>query len=347
MSQDFRGDDSAAIREMETLYGDAAMGQPQAPVTEQPAAPAAAKKPDEPAKAPTEAKKDEAKPDEKPQLSFEELHNNYKNVQGALASTRAEAREQKRLNDALAKQVETLQREMLRVREQTGDIEPINPQQQAATELEQMRAQMQEMREAQERQAAERELTEYTDRGEREFVQKAPDFQDAVIHLATQRLNELAFLMPDTPQMQEFAASRGFSDLRGFYGAMIQAEFQGMAKQAQQYGRNPAEMIYNVAKQRGYQGKAAQQQQAASQQIAPQNGQQAHAQATSIQIQAPSPVGTIRRGQEAAVTLNGGGVRSSNEVENLSLDELANLFKQDPVAGETQFKKMVRAGLIT
>ena len=53
----------------------------------------------------------------------------------------------------------------------------------------------------------------------------------------------------------------------------------------------------------------------------------------------------IRKGQEAAQTLNGGGQPSGN-VETMSMNDLADLYIKDPAAADAMFSKMRASGLI-
>ena len=73
---------------------------------------------------------------------------------------------------------------------------------------------------------------------EREFVQTTPDYHEAGAFLRTARAQELAALGVDPYRAQQIVA----------------AESVQLAHAALQHGRNPAQVIYTLAKTRGYAG---------------------------------------------------------------------------------------------
>lgn len=94
-----------------------------------------------------------------------------------------------------------------------------------------------EQRAAAERQAA--ETNRFVDRYRKDaetYTQEAPDFGDAYAHLKTSRAQELEAMGLDGGQVAR---------------QLIQEEFQ-IAQMAYQAGKNPAEVLYAVARQRGY-----------------------------------------------------------------------------------------------
>jgi hypothetical protein len=77
---------------------------------------------------------------------------------------------------------------------------------------------------------------------ETEFRIGAPDYDQAVQHLMTRRLEELAAIGYAPEQRMQ----------------ILQNEALSVAVQAMQAGRNPAEAVYSLAKMRGYQPPQAQ-----------------------------------------------------------------------------------------
>ena len=207
MSQEFAaqpteslGDDAALIQDMQKQFGDAPAETAKQPEPEKSAAP--------------EVKKDEPKKDEaKPERNWEELERNYKNLQGALGESRAEARESKRIMEEMRTQVTNMQALMQRMREQSGDLPEPDPQRQFVDHVRGLTKEVETLRRESEEQREMRELTEFAVRAEQEFQAKSPDYMQAVNHLAQSRMTELAYLMPDTAQMQDYAAQAGYKSV--------------------------------------------------------------------------------------------------------------------------------------
>lgn len=87
---------------------------------------------------------------------------------------------------------------------------------------------------------------------EHEFAAQTPDYAQAVIHLKDQRNKELE--------------AAGWAD-PGERRQIMDAETQNVAQRALQMGKNPAQVVYELAKVRGFQAPAPQQQ------AAPETGQ--------------------------------------------------------------------------
>jgi paraquat-inducible protein B len=77
---------------------------------------------------------------------------------------------------------------------------------------------------------------------ENAFMQKNPDYKDAVTYVQSRRVNELRTMGYDEQAAMQVLAQDAFA----------------LSQRAQQLGQSPAELIYNLAKQTGYAAKAAQ-----------------------------------------------------------------------------------------
>jgi hypothetical protein len=113
-------------------------------------------------------------------------------------------------------------------------------QQQLHQAINQNAMQMAEFQRQQQAQVAIQQLSQAVVRNEAEFVQKAPDYMQAVEYLAQQRAAELAADGLD----DDLAAGRAREELRNL--ALTRA----------MQGQNPAEVAYKLAKARGYAPKA-------------------------------------------------------------------------------------------
>jgi hypothetical protein len=109
---------------------------------------------------------------------------------------------------------------------------------------------------------------------EREFIAQTPDYAQAVDHLANQRRLELA--------------EAGYTDAAE-REVILRNEALQLAQRALQSGRNPAEMLYGVAKVRGWKATEAATAQAEQPATAATNGQQR--------------IDTVRAGQQQARSL--------------------------------------------
>lgn len=306
-----QSEDDRAYAELQKEFGDMEGTAPaEAPKTE--AAPVE--------KVP-EPKADEVKKDEppKPERNFEELERNYKNLQGALSEERTSRRE-------LAEQVRNMQALFAQVRA---------PQQQQQIEQDPVKV-LADLLQAQDdkinavvgmtrEQREQEELMKFAVQEEQKFAARTPDYNQAVAHLVNARRQELAFMLPDgDPRAEDAARQNGLQSVAALRDRIMMQERDGIAKQARDYGRSPAEMIYAIAKARGYAP--------APQQSAPPPVAQA-------------PLETIKRGQEAANSLSGGG-RASESGDGMSMPDLLDLYIKDPEAGDVMFNKMRKAGLL-
>lgn len=142
--------------------------------------------------------------------------------------------------------------------------------------------QARQRQQAEQQQAMQREFLVRYQAAAAEFAQAKPDFMAAYSHLRADRAAELAAMGFAGPQAQHI---------------LEQEEF-GIAAQAFQQGRNPAEVMYALAARRGY--KAAE---------------------AKPEPKAPD-LATIAKGQQAAGTLSGSG---SAAPPDLTLESVANM----------------------
>lgn len=290
---------------------------------------------DAPAEAVVETKTEPApeaiKAEDKPKdpLPYDELDKRHKNLQGALAETRGEMRQYRENSEKLANQLANMQ-EFLRVQQaqrqapaqQQDDLAPLREYlgkiEQTATQAEQ-RAQQVEQRWTQ--QSEEQRLGQHVVQLERQFMAQAPDYMPALEYLAKSRMDELSVFYPDdSASAMDAAANAGFRSVAELRQAVMANEQKTLAKQAVATNQNPAELLYRIAKQRGF---------AAPRQAEPVK---------------PAALESVRRGQAAAQSLSGGGATNSGS-DDMSVDDLANMYLEDPDAADKMFAKMKAKGL--
>jgi hypothetical protein len=140
--------------------------------------------------------------------------------------------------------------------------------------------------------AQQAQLADALTAAEMQFAATVPDYEDATQHYTQQRAQELALFGNSPMQIRE----------------IMRNEALGIAQVAFQQGRNPAELAYSLAKQRGYAGKKAE---------AP---------------KAPEPdaqrqIETLAKGSAASMSLGTAG-GAPNE-GGLSLKALADMSNED------------------
>lgn len=302
------------------------------------------------AKAPAEPK---SSPEpEKPKPSYDQLESNYKNAQGAF---KAERDARKRAEDQIAnynKAIEEL-REQRRQRVEQANPQPEAPKIPDVNEdpighfsarlaerdkvIEQLLHQNQQTSQQSQAQQQEQIFWNHVSHAEAEFRKTSPkvtvngqetsDYDAACEHLKQHRMSELAYLYPDeSPIAAREAQQYGFPSPGHLRMAILQQDAVAIAHRAFQLGVSPAQMYYEAAKGRGY----------ATPQAAPAVSKAAAK--TSPQIE------SARRGQKASLTISGGeGRKSSND---MSIADLTDLYKEDPVEADKIFDRMAKAGLL-
>jgi hypothetical protein len=158
----------------------------------------------------------------------------------------------------------------------------------------------------------------HVERSEQEMRKTATDYDDACRHLEAGRVAELKVILPDdSPQAQAYAAQHGLTpeQLRAH---LLNQDRIAVAQQAIQLGVSPAQMYYNLAKQRGY---------------AAAPGKKGGA---VVQIEA------ARKGLKASKSISGGdGGKPDNP---FNVNDLIDLYADDPEAFDKEWDKMAKAG---
>lgn len=295
------------------------------------------------AKVAPEAEKPESEPEKEPEkaekqpdkLPYEELEKRHRQLNGALAEERATRKalaEQKQQMETLLRAIaaERQARAQPQQAEQPKipDIneDPVGFFQHKIAEqeriIEELRTGTKQTREQIEAENAQRQFWGEVQRSEHEARQKLPDYDDAVTWLEANRVKEIARMLPDTPQAQRLAEQRGFATVEDMRAAMLNHDRQQVAVQALRVGRSPAEMYYEIAQDRGWSAKP---------KVAPVEA-------------AKAAVAATKAGQAASKTIAGGAAGRS--ADDMSLDDLAELYIDDPVKADKIFKRMKEKGLL-
>lgn len=145
---------------------------------------------------------------------------------------------------------------------------------------EQLKAMQNQNVEQQRRQAFQHSVSRY--------MQEAPDWKDAFSHLVAQRHAEMEML--------------GVAD-KAARDAQLREEAQGLINGALEKGQDPAKLLYEIAKRRGYQSKATQ--------------------AADPLRKAQEELDRLESGKAASASLRGAG--TSGVGEQLTLAQLANM----------------------
>ena len=133
-------------------------------------------------------------------------------------------------------------------------------------------------------------------------ARKTPDFTDAYNWLAANVEAELEARGFDNPEQR---------------AAIIRQEEETVIANAYQSGKNPAEILYNLAKHRGYKGKQPEE----------------------------NRLERLQKGQKAAASLSQTkGAGNAGTAANMSLESLSELYKSDPDAADKMWVQMAKSG---
>jgi hypothetical protein len=167
----------------------------------------------------------------------------------ALQAERAKTSQLQRQFDEMNGQMQTLMKMYQPQQpgaEQQQDVAP-NPEEDPIGAIEWTKRNMAAMQQQLEQQTAnqtrtvqEQKLAEICNRNAREFLKETPDYEDAYKHLMQSRISELRL--------------QGLDD--DTIGSTIRGEEQALAVSSLQQNINPASRVYDLAKARGYTGKA-------------------------------------------------------------------------------------------
>ena len=282
-----------------------------------------------------QARQPEAAP-EKPQPSAEELQTNYRNVQTALQQERARRQQSEERLQGITELIANLrakhqpeQAAQPEVKQPTVEEDPIGyfngKIAHFQAELAKLQQGSQQSTQQVQAQLQEQQFWGTVERSEIELRKAKPDYDDACRHLETGRVKELARMLPDSsPQAQAMAQQGGFGSVADLRAAMLNRDRIAVAQQAMMLGKSPAELYYELAQERGWAGLPANSPLAA----------QPKPKASALETQ--------RRGQKAAKTLSGG--TGGKGAEEMSLDDLTDLYAEDPEEFDKMWDKMQRAG---
>ncbi len=275
----------------------------------------------EPAK--TEAQPDKPIDQAKPQITFEELDKRYKQLQGALAEERAERKRLAQLHQQAPPQPQQPKAPEA-PKFPSIDEDPIGHFQAKMAHLEHQLAEkdkaISQTREQFEAEQTQRQFWGHVQRAEHEFSSKTPDYDAAVGFLEQSRVAELEFMFPDNvEQSWQIAQQNGYRSPADMRLAQLNQDRTAVASQAMRLGVNPAEMYYNLALKRGYQGKPT---------------------AKPAQI---TPVQAARAGQAAAKSLSSGaGAAGKDGV--LTVEDITELYATDPERADKEFARLKASG---
>jgi hypothetical protein len=272
---------------------------------------------------------DEAKKQQEPQKqerSYEELERNYKNVQGALTESRSEFREMKRQFEAMQ---EFIRANMASKKEPEPPLTPEEELHKFLTGLHEgnkrTQAELEALRAEREHSEQMQALGRRAMADEQAFHKQNADYYDAANFLAQNRLSELSMMFPDdSPYAQDAARKAGFRSVSDYRQSTLINEQIGIAGQAYAYGRNPAELIYGFAKARGFSARPT---------------------ASAAEPKAMQPIDAVKAGREASMSLSS-GAGGGKAPDDVSINDLADMFLEDPEQAERMWAKMQRKGLL-
>lgn len=321
--------DAAQYAALEKEFGDAAQqSQPE-------------KASVEPAKTEPEKPQQQEAPKQQAPLPYEELDRRYRGLQGALGESRAETRAAKEAQERFSRQLEGMQeviRRMQQPKEAPREIAPGIPEPPVLTNLRQELGQVAEQNaqitrqqqaflEQNQKRTELEQIVRKTAASEQAFLQKSPDYYDAARHLMGARMSELELFYPDDSAAAQDAAARlGMQSVAELREAVFEQERETFLRQISQSGVDPAQAVYRLAQTRGYQAKKA----APAAPAAPQ------------QRPADEKIAQMKKGMEAQTGLPAGGAPSNDP----SIEELANLYLEDPEKADKMFRKMQEQGLL-
>lgn len=320
--------ESAAWAQLAKDVGDAGDAQIEAPASEQPEAQAVEK---------TEAEPETTENGKK--LPPEEIEKRYRQLQGALKEEREGRKKASERTDNLEKLLSQLveQRKATAAPAQPVELptapqvpqipsleeDPIGHFQAKLAEqqrvIDELRGTATKTQQQLAKEAEDRQFWANVNAQEAQFRKAAPDYEDAMTHLATSRMAEYQAIYPDdSPQAVQFAAENGFKSVADLRVALLNQDGLAIAQQAMRMGRNPSQVYYDLAKQRGYTGKAA-----------------AKA-AQPEQPQSALAIAAAKAGQRATNAMQSGNVRS----DSMTLEDIADLYLTDPDRADKEFKRL-------
>ncbi len=287
---------------------------------------------DEPTPEPTAPTTLDADSDDK-DLSPEALKERYRQLQGALKEERATRKAEAERNKSMAEVIRQIAEQRKAAPATQADPEapkapvipdinedPIGHFQAKTALLEQQLAELHgttaKTQEQMTQERAQRQFWGEIEAQETEFKSKTPDYGDATMFLEQSRMNELKLMFPDdAPGAIQLAQENKLGSVEELRWAMLNADRISIAQQAKRVGVNAGQLYYNLAKHRGYQGK----------------------QAPAAEVPKVNPAMAAAKAGQAAVNAMRSGAVTNNE---MTWDDIADLYLTDPVAADKEFKKM-------
>jgi hypothetical protein len=154
------------------------------------------------------------------------------------------------------------------------------------------------------------------------------DYDDACTFLESSRVRQLDRMYPSSsPQLQTWCRQQGYKDANEYKLSLLNQDRRNVAMHALQAGMSPAQLYYDLALDSGYQPKA--------------NGK-APAPAPLAE-RAQQQIDAAKKGAKASVTLSGGG-SSRKASDEMSIDDLARLYTENPDEADRVWEIMRKAG---
>jgi hypothetical protein len=312
--------ESQAWAAMEKELGDA-------PETTEAPAPEAAP---EPVKAEPAAT---AEPDgDDSKLTPEQLRENYRRLQGALREERQSRKAEAERNKNMAELVRQIAEQ--RKAQPAAPAEPETPKTPVIPDINEdpighfqaklaaQEAELAELRgtttKTQQQIAAERQHQQFwgeISAQETEFKARTPDYTEATTFLETARMKELQIMFPDdAPGAIQLAQDNKLGSVEELRWAMLNADRISIAQQAKRVGVNAGQLYYNLAQHRGYAPKS-----------------------TAPAAPKVNPVMAAAKAGQAAVNAGRSGATTDND---MTLDDIADLYLTDPATADKEFKKL-------
>lgn len=275
-------------------------------------------------------------------LSYDELQQRYENLRSALHESRGESKETK---TRLRNMEETMQA-LLVERTRQSQPKPPDPQEnplgyydyrldQQGKELSELKQKNEAISQQQQTRAEFETFMRGAVAEEVDYATRTPDYYQAASHLENARRLELGIIYPDNDATYGQAREAGFPTIQAFREAILNQDRIAVARQARSLGVNAGEYYYKLAAARGYQKSASQQ-----------PGQQPNGQAGQAQ---PARAGDgkfekMQKGMAAASSLSSGSGAPNDAPDNDTIEQLAQMYLEDPKEADKMFTRLKKAG---
>ncbi len=283
---------------------------------------------------------------EKPPFSYEELDQRYRDLRGALHESRGENKDMKQR----LRNMEEVMQNLLLERRQQNQPKPPDPQEnplgyydyrleEQGRQLNELKQQNEALTEQQRTQAEFQNFMRAAVAEEQEFAAKTPDYYQAAAHLEQARRLELGIIYPDNDATYAQAREAGFPTIQAFREAVLNQDRIAVARQARQLGINAGEYYYRLASARGYQKPPA----AAPGQGRP-NGQSTLQPGQGQSRASDGNFERMEKGMAASGSLSTAGGAPNEAPDNDTVEQLAQMYLDDPKEADKMFARMKKAG---